>query len=113
MKPRHTFNTLLATALLSAAVTSQAQTWQWQTLLPDQNFAPAWTGYSALIDPFSADPNNPGAFIGCASYASGEGSVLRLDPNPLNTSTYTASMTDADLERVYRLGAMPFRQFIT
>ncbi len=95
------FLTLLGAALLAAAtVNCEAQTWQ--TILPDPDFAPGWTGSAALIDPSSADPSVPGVFIGCWSdSAQGIGSVVRVDPQGNH------SVADTELSRVYGLGHNP------
>jgi len=92
---------LAATALLAAAAgNTHAQTWE--TLLPSPGFAPGYGGTSALIDPFSADPANPGVFIGSSKDASGNGSLVRLDPN--GTSSYTVTNVDNELLAVSELG---------
>jgi hypothetical protein len=94
----------LATLLLTATLTGRAQTWE--TLLPSSDFAPGWSGASALLDPFSADPGNPGIFIGCWSDSpEGIGSVLRLDST--SASSYAVSVVDSELMRVNGLGFNP------
>ena len=101
IKQRHAFNTFLATALISiAAVTTQAQTWE--TLLPSPTVAYPGSGFSALIDPFSANSANPGVFIGFSTGAYGNPSLVRLDPNL--TSSYTVVPVDSELSAVSELG---------
>ena len=94
-------STLTAAALLAAAaVNTQAQTWE--TLLPSPGFAPGYGGTSALIDPFSTDSANPGVFIGSSKDASGNASLVRLDPS--GPSSYNVIVVDRELSAVSELG---------
>ncbi len=96
----HSFGVLLAAATLTGSHSLSAA--DPETLLPSPDFASGARGNSALIDPFSADPANPGVFIGSTVDASGNGALVRLDPN--GTSSYTVTNVDSELFAVSDLG---------
>jgi hypothetical protein len=96
MKEIHSFSTLRAAALLAAAtLTTHAQ--NWETLLPNPQYAPTWEGGSLLIDPFATDPTNPGVFVGCASDS---GSVLYV-------ANGVPTFVDTDLGIAWGMGFNP------
>ena len=98
----HRLLSVLATALLGAAAVLNTQAQTWQTILPIPEFAPGWSGHALLFDPFSANPANPGVFVGCWSDDPlGVGSILHLSPDG------TPMVMDTDLDRVYGLGYNP------
>lgn len=84
------------------ALTATVQAQAWQTLLPAPDFAPGWSGVPVLRDPLSPNPDQPTVYLGCWSDSpTGLGSVLRLEAN--GDSTYTPSVVDTELDRVYGL----------
>lgn len=99
---KNNFRLLIGTAAFLAATAVNTHPQTWETLLPSPGFAPGYGGKSALIDPFSADPANPGVFIGSSKDASGNGSLVRLDPNGI--SSYNVIVVDRELAAVSELG---------
>jgi hypothetical protein len=89
---------LLAAATLSA----RAQTWQ--VLSPTSTFAPAGTGVSVLIDPFSTDPNTAGVLLGTSANPD-KATIYRLTPDAgFNSFGWEAVEDSGGINDLRRLG---------
>lgn len=99
MRPRNLFRAIVAIAVLLAATPRLTHAQSWQILAPTSTFAPTESASSVLIDPFSVDPNTPGAFLGMSA----NGTIYRLSPDP-GFSSFAWEQVDAggfsDLRRL-------------
>ena len=85
---KHRQKLLALAALLAAALTTHAQTWQ--VLAPTSTFTPAGTGVSVLIDPFS-EPANSGVFLATTAHLAAPATIYRLTPDAgFNSFVYEA-----------------------
>ena len=100
MTTRFRLHLTLAAALVAAALTSHAQTWQ--MLLPSSvpGAAPENLGRDVLINPFTSSLA-PGIFLATS------GSTFRLTPTDPSSSRFTIEPVDGALNAASRLAYNP------